>query len=260
MVASGNPNLAPETADTTVVGFVFEPSWDWAQGLSVSTDWYEVDIADAISQITQQDVVDRCFAGDTEQCTNIERDPATGTITRVFRRFFNQARANVEGVDFEIGYRTELDFFDSELESLSVRLLGGKMLSREDIAANGTVSNQLDQYTLPELRANITTTYSYGPWSAMLQAIHISGDKRDRNWIEGRDVDDNYVASSSWWNGTLRYSSELSSGATWDVGFNVLNLLDTAPPIIASASGNQSVGSSYEEYGRRYNLSLNMNF
>lgn len=260
VVASGNPNLAPETADTTVVGFVFEPSWDWAQGLSVSTDWYEVDIADAISQITQQDVVDRCFAGDTAQCTNIERDPATGTITRVFRRFFNQARANVEGVDFEIGYRTELDFFDSELESLSVRLLGGKMLSREDIAANGTVSNQLDQYTLPELRANITTTYSYGPWSAMLQAIHISGDKRDRNWIEGRDVDDNYVASSSWWNGTLRYSSELSSGATWDVGFNVLNLLDTAPPIIASASGNQSVGSSYEEYGRRYNLSLNMNF
>ncbi len=260
VVASGNPNLAPETADTAVVGLVFEPSWDWAQGLSISTDWYEVDIADAISQINQQDVVDRCFAGDTAQCTNIERDPATGTITRVFRRFFNQARANVEGVDFEIGYRTELDFFDSELESFSVRLLGGKLLSRKDIAANGTVSNQLDQYTLPELKANITTTYSYGPWSATLQTIHLSGGKRDRNWIEGRDVDDNYVESSSWWNGTLRFSSELSSGATWDVGFNVLNLFDTAPPVIASASGNQSVGAQYEEYGRRYNLSLNMNF
>ncbi len=260
VVASGNPNLAPETADTTVVGFVFEPGWDWSQGLSLSTDWYEVDIADAISQVTQQDVVDRCFAGDTAQCANIERDPSTGTITRVFRRFFNQARANVEGIDFEIGYRTDIDFFDNEAESVSVRLLGGKLLTREDIAANGTVSNQLDQYTLPELRANVTGTYSYGPWSFQLQGIHISGDKLDRNWIEGRDVDDNYVASSSWWNGTIRYSSEFSSGATWDVGFNVLNLLDTAPPVIASASGNQFVGASYEEYGRRYNLSLNMSF
>ena len=260
VVASGNPNLAPETADTTVMGFVFEPTWDWAQGLSLSTDWYEVDIADAISQVTQQDVVDRCFAGDTSQCANIERDPATGTITRVFRRFFNQAQAKVEGIDFEIGYRTDIDFFDNEAESISVRLLGGKLLTREDIAANGTVSNQLDQYTLPELRANVTGTYSLGPWSFQLQGIHISGDKLDRNWIEGRDVDDNYVASSTWWNGTLRYSSEFSSGATWDIGFNVLNLLDTAPPIIPSASGNQFVGAQYEEYGRRYNLSLNMNF
>jgi outer membrane receptor protein involved in Fe transport len=259
IVASGNPNLAPETADTTVLGVVFEPSWEWAEGFSISSDWYEVDIADAISQIAQQQVVDRCFAGDTAQCANIERD-AAGGITRVFRRFFNQDQALVEGIDFEVSYRTELDFFAGELENLSVRLLGGKLLTREDIAASGTVANQLDQYTLPDVTANLTTTYSLGPWSLQLQGRYISGGKLDRTWTEGVQVDDNYVASSTWWNGTLRYSSELSSGATWDVGFNVLNLLDTAPPIIASASGNQAVGNQYDEYGRRYNLSVNMNF
>lgn len=260
VVASGNPNLAPEQADTTVVGVVWEPQFEWAQGLSISGDWYEVDIADAISQIGQQDVVDRCFAGVAEQCANIERDPATGGITRVFRRFFNQDQAIVEGVDFEVAYRTELDFFDGELENFSLRLLGGKLLTREDVAANGTVSNRLDVYSLPRLTANITATYGIGPWSFQLQGRHISGDKLNRTWVEGIDVDDNYVASANWWNGTLRYSSELSSGATWDVGFNVLNLLDTAPPVVASSSGNQDVNNQYDVYGRRYNLSLNMNF
>lgn len=259
IVASGNPTLAPETADTTVVGVVFEPQWDWAQGLSFSSDWYEVKIADAISQISQQDVVDRCFAGATAQCANIERDN-NGVITRVFRRFFNQDQAVVEGIDFEMTYRTELNFFDSQQESLSVRLLGGKLLAREDIAANGTVSNQLDQYTLPELTANITTTYSIGDWSFQLQGRHISGDNMVRNWTEGVDVDDNYVASANWWNGTVRYSSELNSGATWNVGFNVLNLFDKAPPIVASSTGDQNVNNQYDVYGRRYNLSLNMEF
>lgn len=260
VVASGNPNLAPETADTTVLGVVFEPQWDWSQGLSLSADWYEVDIEDSISQISQQDVVDRCFQGDTDQCANIERNPVTGQITRVFRRFFNQDQAIVEGVDFEVTYRGELDFFADEAETFSLRLLGGKLLTREDIAANGTVSNQLDQYTLPELNGTVTGTYSLGPWSVQLQGRFVSGDKLNRNWTEGVEVDDNYVASSTWWNGTLTYSSELSSGGTWNLGFNVLNLFDTAPPIVASASGNQFVSSQYDVYGRRYNLTLNMNF
>jgi iron complex outermembrane receptor protein len=260
VVASGNPNLAPEVADTTVLGVVFEPQWDWAQGLSLSADWYEVDIADSISQISQQDVVDRCFAGDPDQCVNIERNPATGEITRVFRRFFNQDRAIVEGVDFEIAYRMEVDFFSNESENFSLRMLGGKLLTREDIAANGRVSNQLDQYTLPELNGTVTSTYSLGPWALQLQARFVSGDKLNRNWTEGVEVDDNYVASSTWWNGTVTYSSELSSGATWNLGFNVLNLFDTAPPIVASASGNQGVSNQYDVYGRRYNLTLNMNF
>ena len=260
VVASGNPNLKPETADTTVFGVVFEPQWDWAQGLSVSADWYEVDIADAISQISQQDVVDRCFAGVTEQCANIERDPNTGGITRVFRRFFNQDKALVEGVDFEVAYRRDVDFFDGEFESVSLRLLGGKILTRKDIAANGIASNLMDQYTMPEITANITGTYTYGPWSFQLQGRHISGEKLNRNWVEGVDVDRNWVNSSTWWNGTLRYSSELPNGATWNIGLNVLNMFDTAPPIIPQTTGDQGVSDQYDEYGRRYNLSLNLQF
>jgi iron complex outermembrane receptor protein len=257
VVASGNPTLRPETADTTVFGVVYEPSF--VQGLSLSTDWYKVDIEDAISQIGQQDVVDRCFAGVTEQCANIERG-TDGVISRVFRRFFNQDQAVVEGMDLEMAYRTEVNFFDNQQENLSVRVLAGKMLTREDISRTGIRSNLLDQYTTPSLTGNITTTYSIGPWSFQLQGRHVSGEKLNRNWVEGRDVDDNYVASSTWWNSTVTYGGELSSGGTWNLGFNVLNVLDTAPPIVASGTGDQNVANQYDTYGRRYNLTLNVNF
>src|SRR5690606_16148319 len=261
VVASGNPSLSPEIADTHVFGFVFEPQWSWAQGLSISTDWYEVDIKDAISQISQQDVVDRChLQGIQEQCLNIERDPSTGGITRVFRRFFNQDKALVEGVDVEVAYRAEPNFFDDQLESLSVRLLAGKVLTREDISAGGTVSTQMGQYNFPELTGNITTTYSLGPWSLQLQGRYISGDHLDRDWVEGVDVDYNWVSSSTWWNGTLRYSGEMPDGGDWSVGLNVLNLFDTNPPVIPSGSGDQLVSDQYDVYGRRYNLSFNLSF
>lgn len=263
VVASGNPNLRPEIADTRVFGVVFSPQWEWAQGLSVSADWYEVDIADAISQIGTQDVVDRChLQGIQEQCVNIERDPVTGGITRVFRRFFNQDKAVVEGIDFELTYRAEPNFFDNQSESLSVRLLGGKLLTREDTSANGTVSNQMDQYSVPELTHNITTTYGLGPWSFQLQGRYISGDKLNRNWVEGVDIDRNWVPSSTWWNGTVRYSGELNNGGSWDVGLNVLNLFDRNPPVLPSGSGDQNGfgGNQYDIYGRRYNLSVNLTF
>lgn len=253
-VASGNPNVNVEKADTTVFGFVYEPQFEMLQGLSLSIDWYEVDIADAISQIAHQDVVDRCFDGDTNQCANIEFDPVTGDITRVFRRFFNQDQSIVEGLDFEVSYRMEPNFFDSEFESFSVRALAGTLLTRDNVAANGTVSTQLDQYTLPDTTGNVTFAYSVGPWSLQMQGRHITGGKLRRTWTEGVDVDYNWVSSSTWWNSTVRYSSELSNGTTWNVGFNVLNIFDKAPPLVPGTDGNQGASNQYDVYGRRYNL------
>ena len=259
-VAAGNPNLNVEEADTSVFGFVYEPQFEALQGLSVSVDWYEVDIADAIGQIGQQDVVDRCFDGDTGQCGNIEFDPVTNDVTRVFRLFFNQSQSVVEGLDFEVAYRMEPNFFDSQFESFSIRALAGTLLTREDISANGTVSNRLDTYTLPETTGNITANYAVGPWSVQLQGRHITGDKLNRRWVEGVDVDDNSVSSSTWFNGTLRYSSEMSNGSTWNVGLSVLNLFDKEPPIVAGSLGNQGINNQYDAYQRRYNLSLNLDF
>ena len=114
--------------------------------------------------------------------------------------------------------------------------------------------------TFPEITGNVTFNYNVGPVGLQLQGRYISGDKLRRTWVEGVDVDDNYVASSTWWNSTVRYNGELNNGATWNVGLNVLNIFDRDPPIIAGSLGNQGASNQYDVYGRRYNLSLNVNF
>lgn len=154
----------------------------------------------------------------------------------------------------------EPNFFDSEFESFSVRALAGTLLTRDNVAANGTVSTQLDQYTLPDTTGNVTFAYSVGPLSLQMQGRHITGGKLRRNWTEGVDVDYNWVSSSTWWNGTVRYSSELSNGTSWNLGFNILNMFDKAPPLVPGNDGGQGVSNQYDVFGRRYNLSLNMEF
>lgn len=257
-VAAGNPDLSPETADTRVAGFVFQPSW--AQGLSISTDWYSVEISDAIEQIGTQEVVDRCFEGDTQQCANVQRDPVTNKISRVFRRYFNEAQANVEGIDFEVDYRMTPDFFDrGGAESLSIRMLSGELLKREDIAPSGAVTDLLGSYSPPDLTADLTANYGIGPWSFQLQGRFINGGKLRRTWVEGVDVDDNTVPSATWWNGSIRHRGELRGGAIWTVGLSVQNLLDQDPPIIpgGTAGAQGFLSHTYDVFGRRYNLSFN---
>src|SRR5690606_24948636 len=128
-VAGGNPDLAPEIADTVVVGLVYEPSW--LDGLRISTDWYEVKIRDAVAQLGLQRVVDECELRGV-LCEYVERDPNTGFIGRVWNVYQNVAQAKVEGVDFELAYSFEPNFFDSEFETLTLRAFGGYLIERSD--------------------------------------------------------------------------------------------------------------------------------
>jgi iron complex outermembrane recepter protein len=258
-VRGGNPGLAPEIADTLVAGLVYEPSW--LEGLRFSADWYEIDIADSIVQIGLQEIVDRCEAGDPEQCANIQRDPVSSQISRIIQKQFNLAADFIEGYDFEVQYSMEPNLFDSQFESFRIRALGGVLLDKTSTSSSGRVTDQMGAYSLPELTANITANYNIGPYGLQLQGRHIDGGKLSRTWVEGVDVDDNSVSSSTWWNGQLSYNGEMNNGGTWRVSLSVQNLFDQSPPIIAGGTtGAQRMNNQYDIYGRRYALGLNATF
>lgn len=261
-VSGGNPDLEPEKADTVVAGFVYQPSW--LPGLQWSTDWYEVEIQDAVGTLGLQRIVDECEINNVQQlCTQITRDANTGVIGRIFNVFLNVAQANVEGVDMEVAYQTEPDLFEGEFESLNIRGFGGYIIKREDTPFGGVPFDQAGQQGTPKFTGNITATYTMGPYGFQLQGQHIDSVKLRNRWVEGIDVDDNTVSSQTWWNASLRYQGDTSAGATWRVSFNVNNILDQHPPIVpdfSSRGGSQDVESEYEAYGRRYQLSVNYNF
>jgi len=110
--AGGNPDLMPETGNTTVAGFVYQPSW--FEGLQLSSDWYKVEIQDAVSSLGVQRIVDGCYIQqDQSLCSAITRDPSTGLITMIANGYLNVAQAKVEGVDVELVYRAEPNLFDN---------------------------------------------------------------------------------------------------------------------------------------------------
>jgi hypothetical protein len=262
--SAGNPNLRPEVADTVVLGLVYQPSW--AEGLRMSVDRYEVDIAGAIATLTDDIVVDECFFNNV-LCENVIRDSG-GNIARVLLPYLNLNQAYVQGIDFEIAYSRDVDWLPSADESFSVRALGGKLENRRN-TVEGSVPDEFagslfGPSAYPELTGNITASYRFGPWSVQVQERYIDSVLLDRNWVEGVDIDDNTIQSKSWTNLVAGYSREMQSGSSWRLQFNVQNLFDDDPPIIPSTGGGrfgaQTTANTYDVLGRRYQLSFNMDF
>ena len=259
----GNPELIPESADSLVFGFIYQPGW--LQGLRASVDWYDINIEDSIGTLGVQRIVDECEINKVQSlCKQIERDPVTGVAGRVFDVPLNVAQARVSGIDYEMSYSMEPDFLSSRSETLKIRAFAGYVGDRVDIpfgAANGP--QQAGSLGLPDLTASITAVYTIDAYSLQLQQNYIAPTILNFLWKEGVDVDINTVASGNYTNMRLGYEGELSSGAAWNLGFNVTNLFDRGQPIIAgfgTRGGGQQIIGDYEAYGRLYQLNLKMNF
>jgi len=120
---SGNPDLTPEEAKTVTVGFVLTPPS--ISGFSVSLDFYETKLTNAITQISyQNDAIQGLCIGsapayDSPFCSLAIRplmDPSNLTAytstanypLEVLNRPFNAAVQKIKGYDFELDYRWEM--------------------------------------------------------------------------------------------------------------------------------------------------------
>jgi outer membrane receptor protein involved in Fe transport len=252
-VRGGNADLKPEIANTNTAGFVYQPSFvDWIDGLQLSVDWYDVEIRDAVAQLGGQRIVDECADGVVSLCAAITRGN-DGRIVYIYDGFMNVAGAAARGVDAEVLWRAEPNLLGDREEQFTLRWLTGYMMERSDTPLGGTPQNSAGVGNTPKITSNVTGTYSIDDWSVQLQARYIDSVLRNRTWVEGIDVDDNTVASMTWFNGRIGYNSELRSGAAWSLALNVQNLFDREPPIFGG-------GGNYDEFGRRYNLSLNFSW
>jgi iron complex outermembrane recepter protein len=261
----GNPNLRPEEADTSVFGIVYEPSY--AEGLRMSVDWYEIDISGAVDSITEQQIVDQCFeTGAPDLCALITRD-TNNVPVGVGAPFLNLSTSYASGIDFEVAYIRELNLFDNHAENLSFRVLAGRLLERYDQPPGGEPIDQIGNSAInrPETSANATLRYSVGPWSAAWQQRYISDQLININWVEGVHVDNNTIPSYSFTNLLFRFDRDSTrAGKAWSVGLAINNAFDKNPPIIPGSFnrvGSQiSSGLGYDEFGRRMQLTFDMNF
>ncbi|MGK7296793.1 MAG: TonB-dependent receptor plug domain-containing protein [Candidatus Wenzhouxiangella sp. M2_3B_020] len=105
--SGGNPALGPETADLLTLGFSWRPPM--LDGVSVTLDYYDIEIENGIGSLGANTILDQCLAtGAARFCDAIRRAP-DGAIRFVQARLQNIARETARGVDLAIDWRHETD-------------------------------------------------------------------------------------------------------------------------------------------------------
>ncbi|WP_185960238.1 TonB-dependent receptor domain-containing protein [Erythrobacter insulae] len=106
---SGNEDLNVETATTWTVGAQFTPSF--FPGFIASVDYYNIEIEDAISTVSAQDIVDNCVDSSSINnsfCNLFDRSGNSGGFTFLRQTSLNFARLETSGVEFSARYSFDL--------------------------------------------------------------------------------------------------------------------------------------------------------
>lgn len=121
-LSGGNKNLKEETSDSFTIGTVITPRW--VPGLSLTVDWFDINVNNSIASLTAQAVITSCYSQPTvnnQFCALFQRysGPAgtTGPSGEIPGRILenslrvvplNYAKLRVRGIDAELGYRHEI--------------------------------------------------------------------------------------------------------------------------------------------------------
>jgi len=105
----GNPNLAPETAQTFTAGVVFQPDFLPVGRLSATVDYYDIEITDVIASFGAQFFINDCYDNAVAtSCARVVRDTNTGQIDYVNTSRGNQGEFKTNGVDIAVEYSIDL--------------------------------------------------------------------------------------------------------------------------------------------------------
>jgi outer membrane receptor protein involved in Fe transport len=277
--SGGNPLVAPEEADTTTAGLVYQPSF--VEGLQASVDWYDIKISGAIAQLTAQQLVDGCAVNkDQTLCQYVLRsgDPNTGTIERIDSLFINLAEQKIEGIDAEVSYRKGLELLGGGPENITLRLFGTKLLHNSTQNRGAALDERVGQVGglgLPKWKATGVLSYTNGAYTGTLIGRYIGSGILDRTLVQSdvplrnattgatiTTIDDNTVGSVFYTDLTLGWKPEQFEGLR--VYGTMTNLFDRAPPLAVSAIGRTGPtefnGSLHDTVGRRFVLGVNYEF
>ena len=117
----GNPSLKPEQSTTISGGVVLTPHW--VEGLSLSADWYSIELKKAIATISSDVITTQCEKGVQLFCNQVTYiTNSSGTYLQVATQPINANSQSVSGIDFQADYTTE--FMSG---ALNLRAIGNYM-------------------------------------------------------------------------------------------------------------------------------------
>ncbi len=191
---SGNPFLHPEVAYEWTYGAVYSPKW--LKGLTVSADWWHIDMRDIVALLGAQLILQGSGPGGPF-ADLVTRDPQTGAATLIIDPRSNLAGAIFEGLDYEAIYILDSTIFGAGDWGRLTTTVNGTWLSRAElqptpgqdsfgIAGEFLPTSFTLTSSLPRNRANFSIFYD-GPADTWLGGLDVGAVV---HWI-GQYEDDN---------------------------------------------------------------------
>lgn len=289
----GNTALDVETAESITFGVIFTP--EWAPGLTVSVDYYNIKIEDAITAPNANDIFGPCFgpgsAGDafngadpsSPSCALIGRNPLNGSLNGggdtlgLITQLTNQGTLEATGIDYRIMYDMDVEW--GVIQGMSFDLVGNftdellfqagpTSINRECV---GQFSENCDP-SLPEQTFNFRTSADMGDWGSVSLLWRwqdeLVYEKILDNPFEGSGLggvnETEFLTMDSASYFDLSYAKDI--GDKFTVNLLVVNLFDEDPPITGSFLGGTGWNSgntypaNYDVLGTRWSLTGTLRF
>jgi outer membrane receptor protein involved in Fe transport len=199
ITTGGNPNLRPEKATTYTLGAVLQPGGA-LNGLTVTLDYYNIKIDEAITIPAVADTIAFCFnnitaaSASSPACTSIRRNAANGRLSGTSTptnpipglpgATTNEGLIKTDGFDLTVNYRQDIGFAQLNLNFAGNYTMNSEFRSRPGgvlrecvglFSVNCGISTGLTVGSLtPKFAWNQRTTLSFGDVDVSLLWRHIS--------------------------------------------------------------------------------------
>lgn len=250
----GNPDLQPEEADIFTAGVVYSP--EFVEGLSLTLDYWDIEITSAISTLGEQLILDSC-AATGEHCDKITRFGADsvlyGNSIDIDDRTTNVGGVESSGYDFNVRYTTD---FEGGTLTFNVDTTYYETYDIEQ--ANGDIIENAGYFyrnsgdgNFPEWKTNADVRYTSDDWSASWSVRYIG------EVDEPFDVDSGFRTIDSQIINDARFSYFMDN-MTATIGLN--NVFDEDPPYADTGFNDNTDPRTYNTTGRHVYVTLGLSF
>jgi outer membrane receptor protein involved in Fe transport len=267
ILSGGNPELLEETSDSLTVGVVYQP--EFAPGLSLSADYFDIQIDDVITAPTAQQIMNACYDAtdlNNQFCGLFERWGAAGGPNAAVdvpyslvngslqQTLLNYASSTSRGIDFEVGY----NHATSDGSKVKARLIYTLMLQRDEFLDPAN-PNDADRALLelgdPKDAFNFNLDFETGPITIGYQLRYLGKqvllNYEDTYGLQGDPPQNADYADRRFYPSVmyqdLRVGYDIND--SWNAYLGCDNIADVLPPLGLTGTGE---GSGIYDVRARY--------
>jgi len=233
-ISAGNSDLKAETSDSFTAGLVFSPEVSWASELTITADYYDLEIDDAVQGRSPGDVITACVnTGDPGFCNAVQRT-SSGRIDLIDNQLQNIGSIESSGFDIGVNFRSNETSIGSFSSRFNATILDEYIERTPNPDGSETVTDRTGTHTqetferaFPELRMTSTIGWrsSSDRWNGSMTFRYVD---------DMEAVNDETLDSALFTDIQMSYVPDFAEDAvTITLGFN--NVFDEEPPVLNSS-------------------------